>query len=490
MRREPALPKHPARPGRLVPAAACLLALLAARTAPAYIDRPPEKLTLPRLLLEFKSAGVFRVERVDLERGAVRYVHVELIQGRAEPRTANHVIAYGRGVPEPLRAIRPGQTAVLFRDDPYRRGITLVGGTWYTCVRSRESGWWRLAALAKNYDLNCCFRGSAGELAAACRALLAGRDVVVRCRKRRRAKALHLVRYDLRRPHDKPFVAPGTERAAPGGIEAMPADVRGLVVLLKHGRPPERIGAAAALGELAPAGAEAVGALAAVLADAEDPLLCRAAAVALGRMGPPAARAVPGLVRAVLETYGDARGLAGYEAAVAVSRIDPNGAHAPRAIRRFLTDDDSTRRRQAVVAAGMIGPTARGAADALAAALRDENQSVRYQAARALARIDPDVRTVLPALARALADKDKFVRGMAARTLQTIDPTVKHTLQLWLRMLAGSADATVRHHAAGALARSGQRSPTVRAALERAAKDPDRQVRSRAAHALRRMPPR
>jgi len=449
----------------------------------AYIDRPPEKLTLPRLLLEFKCVGVFRVDRVDVERGAVRYVLVEAIQGREEPRTIKHAILSGRQTPEPLRGIRPGQTAVLFRDDPYRRALTLIGDVWYVSARrSGGDGWWRLAYVAPHYDLNCCFRGRVPELVAACKALLAGRAVVVSCRKRRRVEDLQFVRYDLRRPHDKPAVS-GPTATRPAASPAR--SVAALIDALDANDPQVRIVAAAALGERGAAAAGAVGPLAKALTGDDDALVRRAVAVALGRLGGKARPALPQLMASIHRGYGDLKGLVGYEAAVAIESIDPAGTRAAKLLAEMLKDEDRKVRRRAAITAFLLGPAARPAAAALAGATTDAVQSVRYEAVRALGRIDPDIEAVLPTLSRALEDKDRFVREVAGRALRAIDPTAGKTAALWMRVLAENPDPVVRHGAAGALQKAEPPTPAVTAALERATKDTDRRVRSRAAAALR-----
>ncbi len=59
----------------------CLALLLSAAPGTAYIDQNVEALTLPRLLLEFRSVGIFEIARLDLEEGKVQYKLVETVQG-------------------------------------------------------------------------------------------------------------------------------------------------------------------------------------------------------------------------------------------------------------------------------------------------------------------------------------------------------------------------------------------------------------------------
>lgn len=452
----------------------------------AYIDRPPEQLTLPRLLLEFKDVGVFVVDRVDLEKGAVRYRLVEVIQGRDTPPTVRHVIRSGNSVPSPLQGIRPGQKAVLFSQDNYRRGIVRIGEVWYLGTYRPQTGWWRLGCLDTHYDLNCCFRGSVEELARACRTLLAGRTVTVRCRKRSREKDLQWVRCDLRKPHEK-NVVPAPTATAPTPV-AMPGDTAALVERLGGANTRTRLDAADGLGRM---GAQAVGAaeaLARLVADDEDPLVRRSAAVALGRIGPGARSALPALIDAVRSGYGDASGLVGYEAAVAVVRIDPDGTHAATLIAERLKDAEPKVRYRAAVAVRVIGSALARAVPALIAATEDPKQNVRYQAVRALGVVAPSARAALPALSRALRDRDRFVREAGGKSLHALDPAADETAGLWVAVLGESPDATVRHLAARALGDAAKPTRAVEAALTRAAAtDAASNVRSQARHSLDRL---
>jgi HEAT repeat protein len=468
------------------PVLAAAAVLACARPGAAYIDRPVERLTLPLLLLEFKDVGLFEVDRVDLQRGAVRYRLVEAIQGRETPQTVKHVILYSEGVPEPLRGLRPGQRAVLFSQDDYRRGIARIGEGWYVSNYRPETGWWRLAYFGGNYDLNCCFLGGVEELAEACRTLLAGRTVTVRCRKRSRKEEAQWVRYDLRKPQGKEVVA-GPAETAPAGATDLPDDAAGLIDRLGDEDAQARLDAADALGRLGEQAAGAAEKLAALVAGDGDVLVRRAAAVALGRIGAKARGALPALIDAVRSGYGDPSGLVGYEAAVAVARIDPAGTHAAKLLAERLQDARPEVRYRAAVAVRVMGPTLAPATPALVAALADAHQGVRYEAARALGEVAPDVRSALPALSRALRDKDRFVREAAGRSLQSLDPTAAEVAGLWVTLLGESPDATVRNRAAAALGDAATVTPAIEAALTRAAADADRHVRSQAKGSLDRL---
>src|SRR5262245_24685096 len=131
-----------------------ILMLVPATTAHAYIDMPAEQLTLPRLLLEFRTVGIFQVERVDLERGAVRYKLQERLQGSWQIQESRHSIRLDGKVPAELGNLRQGQSALLFTGDNYSRGIVLVEGAWYCCTIDADS-WWRIAYTAGHYDFHC-----------------------------------------------------------------------------------------------------------------------------------------------------------------------------------------------------------------------------------------------------------------------------------------------------------------------------------------------
>ena len=202
----------------LTAAAACVAAwLLGLGAAQGYIDQNPEQFTLPRLLLEFRSAGLFEVERVDLEQGTVRFKPLELFQGHTPPDGVNHLIAFGQRVPPELKDLKVGQKAVLFRDDPWGRAVTMIGGTWYVSSWDRATGWARIARMA-NVFFECGFCGSVPQLADACRTLLRGEEAVVPCRAKPGAPETQWVACSLREPHKRAVVPPPA-----GAPEATPA---------------------------------------------------------------------------------------------------------------------------------------------------------------------------------------------------------------------------------------------------------------------------
>src|SRR4051812_42717587 len=108
-------------PLRWLGAALLLVGLCQARLTSAYIDMPAERLTLPRLLLEFRNVGLYGVDWVDAEHRAVRYRLVEAIQGNPE-ETFKHIINLDGRVPEELKELAEGEPAVVLGPDEYSRG--------------------------------------------------------------------------------------------------------------------------------------------------------------------------------------------------------------------------------------------------------------------------------------------------------------------------------------------------------------------------------
>lgn len=186
----------------------------------AYIEPPASEQaaqTLPRLLLHFPDAvALVEVERVDLDRGAVRYRLVERIAGKGEEREFRHAIAPEGQAPAELRPLRVGARAVIFGDDLEGQSLTYVEGAWYHTKRV-ENSWRRLTGFRPLY-LDC-FSGSPDELAAALKRLLLGQETVVRARREGKDA---WTRYSLKDPHRRIAVdAPPKE--APPAVD--PADV-------------------------------------------------------------------------------------------------------------------------------------------------------------------------------------------------------------------------------------------------------------------------
>jgi len=177
------------------------------------VTHAQETLTLPRLLLHFPNAvTVLELERVDLERGAVRYRVAELLSGRGEEQSVPHVLAVDGLVPPELKNLKVGQKAVFFGEDAEGQSLTYVEGVWYH-ARLSEAPWRRVTALRPLYRR--CFSGTVDELAAALQLLLLGKEAVVPAEK-------IYVRYTMKEPHARPAVDRPPDPAPPGGA---PADV-------------------------------------------------------------------------------------------------------------------------------------------------------------------------------------------------------------------------------------------------------------------------
>lgn len=180
--------------------------LCIASTAGAYIDAPPEKLTIPMLIKEFKTIAVLKLERAD-ERGKAKWEIVRVIQGKPDAngpgaRVRQSITLDGK-VPEELKQLKPGVQAVFFSEDNWNRSLTLVEGNWYVCEWDAKTGWWRMSYTAAHYDFNCCFVGTTKQLADAIDVLRDGKSVTVRCRKVRRKPEMVEVTYRLDRPEQK-----------------------------------------------------------------------------------------------------------------------------------------------------------------------------------------------------------------------------------------------------------------------------------------------
>jgi hypothetical protein len=144
-------------------------------------------------------------------------------------------------------------------------------------------------------DLNCCFVGSATELIAALKRLLASEEVIVRCQKEKRGRETQFVRCSLKKPRLKVPLSPGEVEQTAGWPEGKPT----------------------------PAPKEAVPALVEALSDTDSE--GRSAAVNfLGRIGPDAKAAVPALAKLLKDKDRRIRNAA----AEALERIDP-AAQAP-----------------------------------------------------------------------------------------------------------------------------------------------------------------
>ena len=462
--------------------------LAAAGAAWAYIDLAPEQFTLPRLLLEFRSAGLYEVERVDLEKGAIRFKPIEHIQGLTPTESISHAVGYDGHIPPEFKNVRVGQKAVLFRDDPYARAVTMLEGTWYVSSWDRATGWARLATLANPY-FECGFCGTVPELAAACKALVRGETIVVLCRPKPKAAETQWVTTSLREPHKRAVVpAPAGAPAdppKPAPAEALPA----LLEKLRAEKPDVRMEAAAAIGRLGPQAKAAAPALLAAFPQEKDPFARRAMIAALGAIGPEARDAAPALVAAVRDGYGSVDDLVGFEAMAALLKIDPENIASGKYVLEMLHNKSPDVRSRAATMVRLLGPGLKSLAPALAEAVKDKHPGVRMEALRSLVAVRPEPGLVLPLLTAAVADSDKYVRLYAAQGLAGCGPEAKGATKLLIEAVAKEKDPEVRSQEIRALRYIGPAAIEAIPVLTEALKDPNEQVRSQAEKAIKKIRP-
>jgi len=483
---------RPCRVARAARVAALLIlvgaCLAATGAAWAYIDLAPEQFTLPRLLLEFRSAGLYEVERVDIEKGAIRFRPLEHIQGLAPTDSINHTIGYDGRVPPEFKNVRVGQKAVLFRDDPYARAVTMLEGTWYVSNWDRATGWARLATLANPF-FECGFCGTVPELAAACKALVRGETIVVRCRPRPKAAETQWVTTSLREPHKRAVVpAPAGSPAdppKPAPAEALPA----LLEKLRAEKPDVRMEAAAAIGRLGPQAKAAAPALLGAFPQEKDPFARRAMIAALGAIGPEAREAAPALVAAVRDGYGSVDDLVGFEAMAALVKIDPENIASGQRVAAMLRDKSPEVRSRAAAMVRLLGPGLKSMAPALAEAMKDPHAAVRVEALRSLVGLRPEAGLMLPLLTAAVGDSDKYVRLYAAMGLAGYGPEAKGAAKPLIEAVAKEKDPEVRSQEIRALRYIGPAAIEAVPVLTEALKDPNPQVRTQAEKAIKKIRP-
>jgi HEAT repeat protein len=413
----------------------------------AYIDGKAENLTLPRLLLEFRNSGIYRVERVDAQRGAVLFRLVEAVQG-CPPQTQKHALGADR-LGKELPAISEGDSAFLMGPDPYKRCLALVNSAWYMANHNCRTGWSTFAYSSSHYDFGCGFSGSLPQLVACCKALLDGHDVVVPCRRKPKDPALHHVRCFLRDPHRKIEASPAETQPAPAAAPADPA-LRAMLDTLTG-----------------------------------DPFARRRCAITLGRMGPAAAVAVPALLPIVRDGYGQVEDIVGWEAAVALTRIDPAGEMFIPILRRQLKNPAYEQRRRAVELAGILG--AAGAPPAtvtplLVEGLRDTNQDVRQTAACSMNKFEIHAASAVRPLVAALGDKHRAVAESATEVLRSLGQDAVGEIG---KALGVTTDAPTRRRAARLLYELGPAAAPARDALTAAQTDADAEVRNMATEAVK-----
>ncbi len=147
----------------------------------------PERYTLA-WVRQHAWIAVFKVDRVDADRGIVVYELTEQLQGHRRvpdkecPKRMRHLVKLNGKVPADLDKIQAGQVAICFGEHQHKLFVTYVQDSWYVAQADRdEPSFGRI--IWQRPDLNCLFVGPAADLADAFRELAAGREVIVRCQK-------------------------------------------------------------------------------------------------------------------------------------------------------------------------------------------------------------------------------------------------------------------------------------------------------------------
>ncbi len=151
--------------------------------AVAFIEsprHPPEAFTLS-WVRQHAWIAVFKVDKVDTDRGVVLYELTEQLQGKVCPKRVRHLVQLNGKVLPGLEKLATGQVVVCFGSQD-KLVMTYVQGSWYLSASDKgDASVWR--TIQQRPDLNCLFVGPAADLADAFRELAAGREVMVRCQK-------------------------------------------------------------------------------------------------------------------------------------------------------------------------------------------------------------------------------------------------------------------------------------------------------------------
>jgi HEAT repeat protein len=284
------------------------------------------------------------------------------------------------------------------------------------------------------------------------------------------------------------LTGPG-EKPAPSGSAAPQANVAALLVTLRSEKADDRRTAATALARLGDQARAAVPALVAAFPQEKDTFARRAMVVALGQIGPGARDAVPSLVVALRDGYSSADDLVGFEASVALAKIDPDGAVTAQLLTAMLRDKNDDVRRRAAGVLRMVGPVLKNAVPVLIEAAKDRHSEVRAEAVRSLAALRPDPGLAVPVLATAVRDSDKYVRQYAATALATFGAEAKGALKALIEAVAAEKDPEARAQEIRALRYMGPAAAEAIPVLTEALKDPSKDVRAQAEKALKRIRP-
>jgi len=206
-----------------------------------------------------------------------------------------------------------------------------------------------------------------------------------------------------------------------------------------------------AVSAIAEAGAEAVPALNAALA---NPQARYWACIALSEMGDKAKDAVPGLARALSDEQPQTR----LQASIALAEIGPAARPAVPELTKLLGDKFEAVQRSAVFALGRIGD--KSAAEAVAKADKPDNAYLHPMFVWASARLNPGDKqrqmAAIELMAANLGDKDLATGQMAARAIAELDPPADAIRPVMEKLVAG-ADAETADRIFSALASIGAR---------------------------------
>lgn len=154
-------------------------------------NHPPEAFTLS-WVRQHAWIAVFKVDKVDTDRGIVVYELTEQLQGKECPKRVRHLVQLNGKVLPGLDKLQAGQVVVCFGSQD-KLVVTCVQGSWYLSVSDKgDASVWRI--ISQRPDLHCLFVGTAADLADAFRELAAGREVIVRCQKGRKEATTQFVR--------------------------------------------------------------------------------------------------------------------------------------------------------------------------------------------------------------------------------------------------------------------------------------------------------
>ena len=205
---------------------------------------------------------------------------------------------------------------------------------------------------------------------------------------------------------DRTFAGYALGRMAPSAAPT-------LLAALDDPDPRIRLAIVGAIRNMQPPPADAIGAIAGRLTDA-DPEVRMQAADTLGHFG---AAAVPELVPA----FEDAEPRVRASVASAFRAIGLPARDAAPTLRVHLGDASAPVRLNAAAALAAVGADDAASVAALAAALEDGDHTVRWGAAQALGRLGAKAQAARPALERARNDAHALVRTAAADALARLD---------------------------------------------------------------------